>query len=157
MKSRSWCLSGRHVLHQQRPRHFAAFDERLEHAEHVGAPLRLVRAERAGRVQHAGRNQPAGAALQPVRPRQIENAVVALAPIFEALADLGLRRARLQAHERVGEIVVDVVELRREVVALGLAFLADELGVLEALVHVVRDRAHVVEELRVHGPAVVLA
>ncbi len=157
MKSRSLVLLGRHVLHQQRPGHFAAFDERLEHAEHVGAPLRLVGAQRTGCVQHAGRNQPARAALQPVGPRQIENAVVALAPIFQALADLRLRGARLQAHERVGEVVVDVVELRREVVALRLAFLADELGVLESLVHVVRDRAHVVEELRVHGPAVVLA
>ena len=79
-----------HVLDQQRPGHFAAFDQRLEHAEHVGAPLRLVGAERAGRVQHAGRNQPAGAALQPIGLRQIEDAVVALVPILQALRSWAL-------------------------------------------------------------------
>ena len=72
----------RHVLDQQRPRHFASFDQRLEHAEHVRAPLRLVGAERAGGVQHAGRNQPASAALQAIGPRQVENAVVALGANF---------------------------------------------------------------------------
>ena len=79
-----------HVLDQQRPGHFAPFDQRLEHAEHVGSPLRLVGAKRAGRVQHAGRNQPAGAALQAIGLRQIENAVVPLVPVFQALAELGL-------------------------------------------------------------------
>ena len=34
-----------HVLDQQRPRHLAALDERLVHAEHVAAPLRLVGAQ----------------------------------------------------------------------------------------------------------------
>ena len=92
----------RHVFHQQRPGHVAAFDDDLEHAEHVAAPLRLVGAERAGGVQHAGRNQPAGAALQAIGPREIENAVVAFVPVLQALADLVFGRARLQAHERVG-------------------------------------------------------
>ena len=83
-----------HVLHQQRPGHVAAFDERLEHAEHVAAPLRLVGAERAGRVQHAGRNQPAGAALEAIGRRQIEDAVVALVPVLQAAADLLLSSCR---------------------------------------------------------------
>jgi hypothetical protein len=77
-------------------------------------------------------------------------------PVLQALAQLRLGRARLQAHEGVGEVVVDVVVLRRKVVALGLALLAGQRGMLEALVHVVRDRPHVVEELGVHRPAVVL-
>ena len=88
--------------------------------------------------------------------REIEDAVVALVPVLQALADLRLGRAGLEAHERVGEVVADVVVLRREVVALGLAFLADQLRLLGALVHVVRDRAHVVEELRVDRPLLVL-
>src|SRR5690242_18557886 len=92
-------LVGRHIFYEERPRYFAAFDERLEHAKHVGAPLRLIGAERAGSVQHTGRDQPTGTSLQAIRTRQIEDAVVALAPILEALADVSLRRAWLKAHE----------------------------------------------------------
>ncbi len=50
-----------------------------------------------------------------------------------------------------------LIVLRREVVALGLAFLSDQRRLLARLVHVVRDRAHVVEELRVDRPLLVLA
>ena len=145
-----------HVFDQQCPGHFAALDDRLEHAEHVAAPLRLIGTQRAGRVQHAGRNQPAGAALQAVGSREIEDAVIALRPIFQTAADVGLGGAWLQAHESVGEVVIDVVVLRRKIIALRLAFLTGQLGVLEALVHVMRDGAHVVEELRVNRPALVL-
>ena len=67
-----------------------------------------------------------------------------------------MRGARLQAHEGVVEVVLGGVQLRREVVALGLALLAGQRGVLGLLVHVVRDGAHVVEELRVDRPALVL-
>ena len=52
-------------------------------------------------------------------------------------------------------MVLGGVQLRREVVALGLALLAGQCGVLGLLVHVVRDGAHVVEELRVDRPAFV--
>ena len=107
-------------------------------------------------MQDARADQPAGAGLQAIGLREIEDAVVALVPVLEALADLRLGGAGFEAEEGVGEVVADVVVLRREVVALGLAFLADQLGLLGALVHVVRDRPHVVEELRVHRPAAVL-
>ena len=63
--------------------------------------------------------------------------------------------ARLQAHERVAEVVVDVVVLRREVVAFRLALLPGQLGMLLRLMHVVRNRAHVVEELGVDRPPLV--
>ena len=53
-------------------------------------------------------------------------------------------------------MVLGGVQLRREVVALGLALLAGQGGVLGLLVHVVRDGAHVVEELREDRPALVL-
>ena len=119
-----------HVLDQQRPGHFAAFDQRLVHAEHVGAPLRLVGTHRAGGVQHAGGDHPAGAGLQAIGLREVEDAVVALVPVFQAAADVGLGGARLQAHERVVEVVLGGVQLRREVVALGLALLAGQRGVL---------------------------
>ena len=156
MKSRSLVLVLGHVLDQQVPRHLAPFDQRLVHAEHVGAPLRLVGTHRAGGVQHAGGNHPARARLQAIGLREVEDAVVALVPVLQAAADVGLGRARLQAHERVVEVVLGGVELRREVVALGLALLAGQRGVLGLLVHVVRDGAHVVEELRVDRPALVL-
>ena len=107
-------------------------------------------------MQHAGGNHPARAGLQAIGLRQVEDAVVALVPVLQAAADVGLGRARLQAHERVVEMVLGGVELRREVVALGLALLAGQRGVLVLLVHVVRDGAHVVEELRVDRPALVL-
>src|SRR5690606_11939159 len=101
----------------------APFDDVLEHAEDVASPLRLIRAERAWSMQHARRNQPAGAALQAIGLRQVEDAVVPLLPILEALAELVLGRSRLEPHERVAEVVVDIVVLRREVIALGLSFL----------------------------------
>ena len=106
-------------------------------------------------MQHARRDQPAGAPLQTVGLGEVDDPVVAAVPVLEAAADVVLRGARLQPHEGVGEVVVAVVVLRRKVVALRLAFLADELGVVERLVHVVRDRPHVVEELRVDGPLLV--
>ncbi len=103
-------------------------------------------------MEHARRDQPAGAPLEPVGLRVVKDAVVTFVPVLEAAAEILLRGARLEAHEGVGEVVVTVVVLRRKVVALGLALLADELRVVERLVHVVGDRPHVVEELRVDRP-----
>ena len=82
--------------------------------------------------------------------------VVALIPVFQALANVRLGRTRLQPHERVGEVVVAIVVLRAKVVALGLAFLPDEGRILGRLMEVVRDRAHVVKELGIDGPPLVL-
>ena len=88
--------------------------------------MRLVGAERTGRVQDARADEPAGAGLQAIGAGEIEDAVVAFVPIFEAFADLRLGRAGLEAHEGVGEIVADVVVLRREIIGFRLAFLADQ-------------------------------
>src|SRR5688572_1840731 len=52
--------------------------------------------------------------------------------------------------KKVGEVVARVVELRRKVVGLRLALLADQGGLLIVLVHVMGNRPHVVEELAVH-------
>ena len=150
-------LGLRHVLDEEGPRYFAAFDEVLVHAEHVGTPLRLIGAERAGSVEDARVDEPAGAGLELVGLGEGEDLVVTLVPVGDALADLGLGRAGLEAHERVREIVADVVVLGREVVGLRLAFETEQLGLLGVLVHVVRDRTHVVEELGVDGPLLVLA
>ena len=141
-----------HVFHEEGPRHFAALDEVLIHAEDVGAPLGLVGAEGAGGVENARVDEPAGADLEAVGFGEIEDAVVALVPVADALFDLLLGGAGLEAHEGVGEVVADGVVLGREVVGLGFAFLADELRLGGALVHVVRDRPHVIEEFRVDGP-----
>lgn len=48
------------------------------------------------------------------------------------------------------------VQLGWEVIALRLALLVGQLGVLGILVHVMGDRPHVVEKLRVDGPSLVL-
>ena len=61
----------------------------------------------------------------------------------------------IQAHERVREIVVLEVVLRREVVSLRLALLPDARGELVVLVQVVRNRTQVVEELAEEVPAAV--
>src|SRR5262249_42765361 len=94
--------------------------------------------------------------MQAIRLAVIENAVVSLVPVLEATAHISLGRPRFEAHERVGKIVASVVELRRKVIRLRLALLTDEGCLARILMHVVRDRAHVVEELRIDRPALVL-
>ncbi len=145
-----------HVLHQEAPGDAPALDHGLEHGEDVAAPLRLVGQDRARRVEHPRRDQPARSRPQAVGLAEVEHAVVAAVPVLQAAAHLGLRGARLQAVVGVGEVVAGVVELRREVVALGLALLADLLRLLVVLVHVAGNGAEVVEELRVDRPALVL-
>lgn len=54
----------RHVLDEEGPRDFAAFDQILIHAEDVGAPLRFVSAEGTGGVKDTGIDEPAGAGLE---------------------------------------------------------------------------------------------
>src|SRR5208283_1904176 len=71
-------------------------------------------------------------------------------------ADLGFGGPGFEAEKGIGKVVADVVVLRGKVVGLGLAFLADELGLLGALVHVQGDRPHVVEELGIDWPAAIL-
>jgi hypothetical protein len=141
-----------HVFDEERPGNFAAFDEGLIHSKNVAAPLRFVGAKGTGRVKDARRNQPAGAGFEAVGAREIEDAVVAFVPVFEAAPDLGFGGAGFEAHEGVGEIVADVVVLRRKVIGLGFAFLADEFGLFGILMHVVRNGSHVIEELGIDGP-----
>ena len=128
---------------------------RLEHAEHIRIHLRLISDQRTRRVQNARVDLPSSARLQAIRLRMIQDAVVALVPAFQAAAHVVRRGARLQAHEGVREIVVLEIVLRREVVGLRLALLADLLRMLVHLVHVVRNRPQVVEELAEHVPAAV--
>ena len=108
-------------------------------------------------MQDARVNQPASSGLEFVGLGEGEDLIVSLIPVGDALANLSLRRAGFEAHERVREIVADVVMLRREVVGLRLAFETEQFGLLGVLVHVVRNRTHVVEELGVDGPLLVLA
>src|SRR5438093_108071 len=84
-------------------------------------PCTLVR-------QYGGRGEQASTGLETIGATEVEDAVIAPVPVFEAASDLGLGGAGLEAHEGVGKIVADVVMLRGEVVTLGLAFLADEFG-----------------------------
>src|SRR5215471_13591467 len=90
---------------------------------------------------------PSRSRLKPIRTRVIQNAVIAFVPILQASHDVILRRSRLQSKKRVREIVLHDVVLRREVIRLRLAALADFLSEFIALVHVMRDRTKVVEKL----------
>ena len=119
------------------------------------APLRLVGDQRSRSVQDARRHQPAGARLQAIGLAVVEDAVVALVPALQAAADVLLGRAGLQAEEGVGEVVADGVQLRWKIVRLRFTLLTDEGGLRVALVHVMRDRPEVVEELAVDGPALI--
>ena len=82
-----------------------------------------------------------------------QDAVVALAPVFEAASHVGFRRARLEPHERERKRVFNLIVLRREVIRLGLAFLPDELRERIALVQMMRNRSHVVEKLAEQIPS----
>ena len=144
------------VLHEQFPGDATAFDHRLVHAEDVRTPLRLVGNERAGGVQHARGDQPAGAGLEAVRLGEVKDAVVPFIPALQALAEVFLRGARFQTHEGIRKVVAGPVELGREIIALGLPLAAELRGLLGVLVHVVGDRAEVVEELGVDRPFLVL-
>src|ERR1017187_940396 len=93
-----------HVLDEQVPGDVAAFDHALIHAEDVGAPLGFVGAERAGGVEDAGADEPAGAGLEAVGFGEVEDAVVAFVPIGDAFADLGFGGAGFEAEEGVGEV-----------------------------------------------------
>ena len=98
-------------------------------------------------MEDARVDKPARANLQAIRPREVEDAIVALVPALQTPANLRLGGAGLQPHEGIGETIADGVLLRREIVRLGLALLPDQSGLSGILVHVVRDRAQVVEKL----------
>lgn len=140
------------VLHEQRARDGAAFDERLIHAENVASPLGLVCHEAARGVEDAGRDEPARPRLQAVRLRIIENAVIPFVPTIEAADNLLLGRTGLETEEGVGKIIPDGVQLRREIIRFGLSFLPREFRLLVALMHVMGNGPHVVKEFRIHGP-----
>ena len=72
-------------------------------------------------MQDAGIDLPPFAGFQPIRARVIQNPVVALIPILKAAVNIVFGRAGLEAHERVREIVVDLVVLRRKVIRFRLA------------------------------------
>ena len=102
-----------------------------------------------------GRNVPARARLQPVGGGEVGDLVVTLGEVPQALAELVLRGFGTQAEEGVGIIGPVVVVLHGEKVRFGFSHQADQLRVRLPMVHVVREGALVVEELRIHGPALV--
>ena len=106
-------------------------------------------------MENAGRNQPAASRLESVGFAEIENTVVAFIPALQTAVDIGLGCARLQAEKCIREVIANRIELRREVVRLRLALLANERGLGVVLMHVMRDGAKVVEELAVHRPALI--
>src|SRR5690606_2025616 len=87
--------------------------------------------------------------------RQVGNLVVSLGEILQTLAQLFFGRPGSQSDKGVRKIPTVVVQLRREVVRLRFALLAYQRGLLIIVVHVVRQRSHVVKKFRIHGPALV--
>src|SRR5580704_8898460 len=104
-------------------------------------------------MENAGRHEPARSRLQPIRLGKVENAVVALVPAFEALANLFPRGAWLKAKVGMGEVAGGGIQLRRKVVSLWLAFSAHQVRLLLALMEVVRNGAEVIKKFAVDRPA----
>ncbi len=107
-------------------------------------------------MKNARRNEPAGAGLQAIRAGEIENSIIALIPVFQTATHLRFGGAGLESHEGIGKIVADIVMLRGKVVRFGFAFLADEFGLFGILMHVMWNRTHVIEKLRIDGPFFIL-
>ena len=146
-------LVGRHVFGQQVPADDSSFDFGLEHREDIAVDLRFVGEKRSGRVQNPRIDLPSRAPFQAVGARQIRDPVVSLVPVLQASTNMVFRRPGLEPHECVGIVVIRRVVLRRKVIRLGFSPTADALCVLIALVHVMRDRAEIVEELAEQVPA----
>ena len=104
-------------------------------------------------VQDAGIDLPAAAWLQQIGACVKQDAVVALVPALKATLDVCLGGARFKPHVGVRKVVVQLVVLRWKVISLRLALVPDELREGVALVHMVRDGTHVVEELAQQVPA----
>src|ERR1700730_11609829 len=98
-------------------------------------------------MEDAGVDLPSCARFKTVGSRVKQDSVVALVPFFQATADIFFGSSRLQAHVGVGEIVLDLVVLRRKVIGFGLSLLSYELSESIALMHVVGDGSHVVKKL----------
>jgi len=86
----------------------------------------------------------------------IQDAVIALVPALQAATHVLARGAGVEPHERVREIIVLEVVLRRKVIGFGLALLAHARGEFVALVQVMGNRAQVVEKLTEQVPPAVL-
>src|SRR6266851_4747099 len=102
----------RNILDEKIPGHGAAFHHGLKHAEDVGIYLRLVGDERTWRVQNTRVYLPSRAGLQLVCLGVIEDSVVAFIPALQTAPDIFPRSSRLEAHERIGEVVVLEIVLR---------------------------------------------
>ena len=146
----------RNILGQQASRHRAPFHHGLKHRQNIASPLWLIRQQRAWRVQDPRRHQPASARLQPVGLRKIQNPVVTGIPALQALANVLTGRARLKPEVGMREIAECRIQLRRKIVALGLAFAAHQLGLFFALMKMMHDGPGVVEKLAVDRPAMIL-
>lgn len=108
-------------------------------------------------MEYARGDEPPGAGLEAVGAGEVKDSVVTLVPVLDAATYLLPRCSGFEAHEGVREVVPYVVVLGREVIGFWLAFLTHQFGLLCILVHVVGDRTHVVEELRINRPLAVFA
>ncbi|GBD35695.1 hypothetical protein HRbin36_00809 [bacterium HR36] len=107
-------------------------------------------------MQNAGGHEPAGARLQAIGFAVIQDAVIAFVPALETSAYVFLSSARFQPEKCIGKIIADTVELRGEIIGFGFTLLADERRLLVILMHVMRDRAEVIEEFAINRPAMIL-
>jgi hypothetical protein len=106
-------------------------------------------------VENAGGHVPACAHIQAIGLGQIRDAVVALVPALQTVTHLFPAGAGLESEESVREVGAIIVELGWEEVRLRFLLLANPGSVLRHVVHVMGQRALVVEELGINGPAAV--
>ena len=95
---------------------------------------------------------PTGSGNQFVGRSKIGNAVIPPGKVHQGLLHLFPGGFGVQTEECVGKIPAMVVELRREVIGLGLTHLSHQCGMLVPMMDVVGEGALIVEELGKHGP-----
>ena len=106
-------------------------------------------------MQNASGHVVAGIDLLLVGTGELQDLVVALGEVHQALLEFFLCRAGIEAEIGLGALTAVVVDLRGEEVHFRLAGLTGQSGMLVALVDMMRQRAEVIEELGIGGPSVI--
>ena len=96
---------------------------------------------------------PPAARLETIGAGVEDDSVVPAIPVLQAAVDIFFCGSGLEAHVGVGEVTAELIVLRRKVISFRLALVSNQFGEFVALVHVMRNRAQVVEELAQQIPA----
>src|ERR1039458_5745550 len=106
-------------------------------------------------MKDAWRNQPPGARFEPVRLREVQNAIITGVPALKTFANIFFGRAWLKTEICMWGVARGGIELGREIIPLRLSFPSHQSCLILALMQVMGNRTEVVEELAVNRPAAI--